>query len=110
MQIWHIFITRVGVITARKLGRALHQVSQQQRLPQLIPLGIVPAKLVFQGANEQSRIRHTSRDDDIRSLIQRVAYRIRAEINVGGDDAAVQRAQRCLPVPERTAVIVLHPR
>ena len=106
MHVGNVFIARVGVIATGQLGRAFHQVPEQQSLPHLFGIVDVPAKFKFQRADEKGRICHAPRYDHIRTCGKSLSDRLRTEVDVSGNNAAVQFPQRRLPIPQRTIVVL----
>ena len=69
------------------------------------PVAVVgrPAELVNQRGEEQRRIGHPARNDDVSALSQRCQNRFDADIGVRGYDAVAERGDR-LAVVEREIV------
>ena len=108
LQPWNVDEARVGDVAPAHLGRALEQVTHDHALPETLPVVGPPAEMVHERREEQCRVGHPPRDHHIGARLQRGQQRIRAQIGIGRDQAAVQAAHRLVGI-QQGHVVFTHP-
>ena len=94
-----IFASRVGVISAGYLGAALKQMAGQHTDGHFVAIICRPTEMLHERAKGECRVGDPSGHDDVRVKSEGVRDRLRAEIDVRGQDLRVRQVQRCFIPP-----------
>ena len=87
----HVLVARVGKISAGDLRAAFEQMAGERAGGEPVPVVRRPPEHVQQRTERESGIGDPPGHNDVGALVERLRDRLRAEIEIGGDDVACLR-------------------
>src|SRR5215213_5137477 len=89
-------------VATRRLRAAFNDVTGDRSRREPVPIVVGPAKLVYQRRKRQARICGSTRDHDLRALVQGVNNRPRAQVSIGALNLVADCRERlaCLHVAQ----------